>query len=228
MQLATSKLPDIGQTLQLPGALMQCPCYADKHHTQHTIYWSTGAKHILHVFALSGSTRGRYLIIILPTGQHDHWRNIGANLHAKCWRKALCDAGRRIMQQLSSTISPGDQTNAIVLPLHVYSFLLAISRLLSFLTWSKASSHSFLPLYLPDTLCITLWVGGWVGGQRHLPTEQQHWFLTSIRWGGILLRASLFPQTSLCHDKIRAHTRTVSAGVRTHHQCGSAFNILSC
>lgn len=48
------------------------------------------------------------------------------------------------MQQLSWTISLGDQTNVIVLPLCVYPFLLTVSRLPSFLPWSKASSHPFL------------------------------------------------------------------------------------
>lgn len=37
------------------------------------------------------------------------------------------------MQQLGSAISLGDQTNGIVLPLHVRPFLIAISRLPSFL-----------------------------------------------------------------------------------------------
>lgn len=145
------------------------------------------------------------------------------NLHAKCWQRALCDAGRQITQQLSSTISPEDQTNAIVLQMHVYPFLLAISQLLSFLVWSKASSHFFFPLYLPDTPLLFGWVGWRVRGIH----PQNNSTVFSISWGGISLQA-LSSQTPPCHDKIHAHARAVSAGVRTHHQCGSAFNILSC
>lgn len=80
--LATSKLPDVRQTTQLPRALVQSRVvpanrawgepdvslhHADKHHTHtadHLLIWS---EHILYAFASSGSTRGRYLISILPT-----------------------------------------------------------------------------------------------------------------------------------------------------------------
>lgn len=46
---------------------------------------------------------------------------------------AFRDAGGWVMQQLSSTISLGDQANAIMLPMHVYPFLLATFRLPTFL-----------------------------------------------------------------------------------------------
>ena len=180
-------------------------------------------------------------------GKNEYKRqNVGTNVHAKC-SPAFCDAGGQVMQHLSSTISLGDQTNAIVLPLHVYPFLLAISRLPSYLAWSKASSHPFLPPDLQDaprlTPCfLSLWVqetGGMRPGRvgkvnnvwlQNSSTVFKHCF-SNLRWGGILHQASFFTQTprlSCERNKIRAHMRAVSAGVRMHHQRGSTFDILGC
>lgn len=154
------------------------------------------------------------------------------------------------MQQLSSTISLGDQTNTIVLPLRAYPFLLAISRLPSFLAWSKASSHPFLSPYLSDTSRLTLtlftsgrqnaWLpfplcsrdrrstrpgGGWWGVRDVCPQNNSTLFSPQ---SGEEEYCFELPYSSLCQDKIRAHTRAVSAGVRAHHQCRSTFNTPRC